>query len=306
MRCWSACLPSPRLTPLLQASQGPGQSALISRIPCPAQHSSCSSMLTLTSLYSHPLVSPSVHPVPSEVFSCCNQGGSLSCLLSMKLGWGKDIWKYQTSFKTSSETSLLDCIIIILFKSKKKKKLLSYFQTNHGAEIRLWFPSGLLQIWLHAARRKLRSYERQLRCTMAASRSKTALPSSSMQSQPGSPAPLSCSSGALKCVRSRGDAWVTRHCASQVPYILAWIRMTKACQSSSPSKLIRRIYAGIPRLPYLGELILSPKQIHGRQLRSSAVLPSIYSVWVPHGLDNTALHDLKVTEECTLPWKHQK
>lgn len=121
MRCWSACLPSPRLTPLLQASQGPGQSALISRIPCPAQHSSCSSMLTLTSLYSHPLVSPSVHPVPSEVFSCCNQGGSLSCLLSMKLGWGKDIWKYQTSFKTSSETSLLDCIIIILFKSKKKK-----------------------------------------------------------------------------------------------------------------------------------------------------------------------------------------
>lgn len=116
-----ACLPSPRLTPLLQASQGPGQSALISRIPCPAQHSSCSSMLTLTSLYSHPLVSPSVHPVPSEVFSCCNQGGSLSCLLSMKLGWGKDIWKYQTTFKTSSETSLLDCIVIILFKSKKKK-----------------------------------------------------------------------------------------------------------------------------------------------------------------------------------------
>lgn len=208
--------------------------------------------------------------------------------------------------RQAAKPAFLIALLLFFLNQKKKKKLLSYFQTNHGAEIQLWFPSGLLQIWLHAARRKLRSYERQLRCTMAASRSKTALPSSSMQSQPGSPAPLSCSSGALKCVRSRGDAWVTRRCASQVPYILAWIRMTKACQSSSPSKLIRRIYAGIPRLPYLGELILSPKQIHGRQLRSSAVLPSIYSVWVPHGLDNTALHDLKVTEECTLPWKHQK
>lgn len=112
MRYWSACLPSPRLTVLLQTSQGPGQPALISRIPCPPQCSSCSSMITLMRLYSHPLMSPSVPYY-------CSQGGSLSCSLRIKLGLGKDNWKYQASLKTSRTTHLLNCIIIILFKSKK-------------------------------------------------------------------------------------------------------------------------------------------------------------------------------------------
>lgn len=115
---------------------------------------------------------------------------------------------------------------------------------------------------------------------------------------------FSCSSGALKCIAE--GCLSDPNSASQVPYILAWIRMTKACQSSSPSKLIRCIYAGIPRLPYLGELILSPRQIQGRQLRSSAVLPSICSFWVLRELDDTALHDLKVIRKCILPWKYQK
>lgn len=63
--------------------------------------------------------------------------------------------------------------------------------------------------------------------------------------------------------------------------------MNKPCQSSSPAKPIRCLSTVIPYMPYLGELILSPKQMHRSHLRSGTA-SRLQSPLLTQALGNTA------------------